>query len=128
MNLIELMSQVLGNLEAGRVFNNRLLFKGAPSPATSLFEIAWNNPELYTLAPRTRIVNGFEVPVAESEAPKHDTLYFIEDLLDKDYYDTYTWVGDSSDIRALARDILHLSPENAIANTKAKLGIDPSGK
>lgn len=71
----------------------------------------------------TRIINGFEVP-APSE-PEQGDEYFVAMPSCEDFYVRYVWHYDKIDKRCLGRGLAFLSKEDAIANAKAMLGIDP---
>lgn len=75
--------------------------------------------------PKTRIINGFEVPAPEHDAPNVEDEFYIPFLSMEDYCDEFTWVGDKWDSRILKRGLVFLNEEDAIANAKAMLGINP---
>jgi hypothetical protein len=80
----------------------------------------WTEPRI------TRIINGFEVPAPETEEPKRGDWYYRVCLIDSDFYDSDRWNGDDvHDVRPLKRGLIFLKKEDAIANAKAMLGIDP---
>lgn len=81
-------------------------------------------PEQFSLAPRTHMVNGFEVPSPESEEPEGE--YFIPDIDHVSYCYAGVWSDHRLDEMRLERGLIHLTDEAAIANAKAMLGIDPS--
>lgn len=84
-------------------------------------------PSQYDLfmKPKTHIVNGFEVPAPESEPLKTNVKYYCSDSSEPDWFFWSTWVGDETDTMWLARNLVFLNKEDAIANAKAMLGIDP---
>ena len=73
---------------------------------------------------KTHIVNGFTVPEPLLEIPPINTEYFVESLQNKEYYEVFSACIDYLDFRALQRGIAHATQEGAIANCKARLGID----
>lgn len=79
--------------------------------------------------PKTHMVNGFEVPAPETKALNDHVAYYIPSVFSEEYCVGITW-GDYelSDKRALSRDLVFLNKEDAIANAKAMLGIDPYKK
>lgn len=79
------------------------------------------------MKPKTRIINGFEVPAPETKAPDCGVKYYVPHLDEDDFYGSYVWHSDDVDNRILSRNILFLTKEEAIANAKAMLGIDPYG-
>ena len=76
----------------------------------------------------TRIINGFEVPMPETEEPKYGTRYYLASLDKKLLYSYVIWDGRGRAKLWLERGLVFLSREDAIANAKAMLGIDPFGE
>ena len=84
------------------------------------------NPfDIIGMYPETRIVNGFRVPVPETEELKLGCMYFAPHLQSDSYFARLSWDGDACDMRSLKRGVVFLNIEDAIANAKAMLGIDP---
>lgn len=77
---------------------------------------------------KTRTINGFEVPIPETEELKVGNWYFSPRILSDEFCEAEKWIGGSSDLRALNRGLVFLTKEDAIANAKAMLGIDPYGE
>lgn len=75
--------------------------------------------------PKTRIINGFEVPAPETESLKVGDWYFCPKILCDEFCEGERWGGSSYDLRALNRGLVFLNKKDAIANAKAMLGIDP---
>lgn len=75
--------------------------------------------------PKTRIINGFEVPAPETKEPKIGDWLFVSSFFFDELYDEGRWSGDSYDLLILKRGLVFLSKEDAIANAKAMLGINP---
>lgn len=73
---------------------------------------------------KTHVVNGFTVPEPLREPPEKDSTYYVEEASYDDFYNIYQWNSDF-DTRCLERGIAHATKEGAIANCKARLGIDP---
>jgi hypothetical protein len=78
-----------------------------------------------TRKPKTRIINGFEVPAPETEAPKNGERLFIAAVDIEPYAYTCTWCANYSDQLFLKRGLVFRTEEAAVANAKAMLGIDP---
>lgn len=74
---------------------------------------------------KTHIVNGFEVPAPETKAPDRGVEHYLPEVIAADYYASNRWYGADADNRILSRNILFLTKEDAIANAKAMLGINP---
>jgi hypothetical protein len=70
-------------------------------------------------------VNGIEVPAPETVALKFGDAFFVPDSnkLSK-HFESYKWTGDSFDLKSLACGLVYLTPENAIARTKAMLQFE----
>lgn len=77
------------------------------------------------MKPKTHIVNGFEVPEPAKTPPKGFENYFVPSIQDDCFYFVYIWTGDPTDKKCLERGLVFLNKEDAIANAKAMLGIDP---
>ena len=73
---------------------------------------------------KTHVVNGFTVPEPLREAPPKNSMYYIEEPADSEFCRGYEWDSDF-DARCMRRGIAHATKEGAIANCKARLGIDP---
>lgn len=78
------------------------------------------------LAAKTRTINGFEVPAPETEEPDYDTMYWLTSTVDIYFYSYVAWFGNDEDKRWLERGLVFLNKEDAAANAKAMLGIDPN--
>ena len=124
MKLQDLLRHVADNVEAGEVASHGLMLWGSTSVASKPEDIAWDECGEYELKPATHTVNGFKVPVAMSVAP--ESYYWVPDLFDAPLTYQYRWSGDNSDQRALKRNLCFSTPEDAAANAKAMLGINPS--
>lgn len=75
----------------------------------------------FRLAPRTIIVNGVEVPAPEMVAPERGVQYLIPSLSKESLYRSYVWYGGEFDKQMLDRDLVYLTPSDAIARAKAML-------
>ena len=75
----------------------------------------------FRIAPRMIVVNGVQVPAPETEAPKHDQIYFISDPTCGDGVSEFSWVNDKTDNRYLRLGIVYIDQESAIARAKAML-------
>lgn len=74
---------------------------------------------------KTHTVNGFEVPAPMREAPEKQQKYYVPYPAGIVFCDYFYWIADANDIRMLERGLAHSTPEAAIANAKAMIGIDP---
>lgn len=84
--------------------------------------------DIIGMYPETRIINGFEVPAPETKKPALDTKYYTPLLTNNGFCCGVRWDDDGSDNRSLQRGLVFLNVEDAIANAKAMLGIDPNAK
>jgi hypothetical protein len=81
--------------------------------------------------PKTRIINGFEVPVPQAKEPeaKESELgveYYLANTGHEDFYvKCNRWVGAIWEMRCLERGLVFLNKEDAIATAKAMIGINP---
>jgi hypothetical protein len=88
---------------------------------------AFDSPvSCYSIVPPTRIVNGFEVPVPESEALPSGRQYWTANPGYSSFCQEFIWRSGANDSRNLERGLVHLSEAAAIANAKAMIGIDPN--
>jgi len=77
--------------------------------------------------PKTRIINGFEVPAPETEWTEGCDCY-ISSPIHPCLHVYATWTGLSDQRKWLERGLVCLTKEDAIANAKAMMGIDPYGE
>lgn len=82
-----------------------------------------HSKDIIGMYPKTRIINGFEVPAPEVEVPERD--YYLASTIDKYFHRFLSWCDDEMDKLWLKRGLVFLNKEDAIANAKAMLGIDP---
>ena len=76
--------------------------------------------------PKTRIINGFEVPAPETQDPEEGTTYYIPLLHTTNLYGKDVWYRDEQwHKRYIKRGMVFLNAEDAITTAKAMLGIDP---
>lgn len=78
---------------------------------------------------KTHTVNGFEVPtpVTNPENMKSGVLYYVADNADIDWYFESTWTNAKMDKAWIARNLVFMNKEDAIANAKAMAGVNPYG-
>lgn len=81
--------------------------------------------DIIGMYPKTRIINGFEVPAPEVITRKADSDYWTVDFTSKEMCVKYHWCYSQADLALLSRGLVFLNDEDAIANAKAMLGIDP---
>ena len=85
-----------------------------------------NELDIIGMWPKTRIINGFEVPAPETQDPEEGTTYYIPILHTVNLYGKAVWYRDEQwHKRYIKRGMVFLNAEDAIANTRAMLGIDP---
>lgn len=76
--------------------------------------------------PKTRIINGFEVPAPETKAPSGNTVYYVSIPHISKYHGANLWGNEKDQVEyCLKRGLVFLNKEDAIANAKAMLGINP---
>lgn len=84
-----------------------------------------DSQDIIGMWPKTRTVNGFEVPAPEAEVLNVGSLYFIACTRHMGFYDTHKWFDEKIDKRYMERGLVFLTKDDAIANAKAMLGINP---
>lgn len=122
MKLENLLRHIADNEEAGLDWCAGLNFKLGGGPN---WEDVIDNPEWFSLKPKTRMVNGFEVPAPMSKKPANGQTYFSTYFENESYVGDYSWANDDVDNLLFKRNICFSEPEAAAANAKAMLGIDP---
>lgn len=75
-----------------------------------------------------RIINGFEVPAPEAKGLERGTRYYLVSPTRSCFHSCECWFGDTKDKYWLERGLVFLNREDATANTKAMLGIDPNSE
>ena len=126
MNQAELLRHVADNLEAGRAAGFGLLFNECSLVSTSISNIWWGKPSLYTLAPRTHEVNGFTVPAPIDFKPVYNYAYYTASTAGKELTGCLLWTGSEYCLLMLARNVLFATKEAAQQNALAMLGWDPA--
>lgn len=85
-------------------------------------------PEIVGMHPETRVINGFKVPAPETEVPASFTNYYVATPTLYCLYGYETWSGHRIHRMWLARGLVFLNKEDAVATAKAMLGIDPGSE
>lgn len=81
--------------------------------------------DIIGMYPETRIINGFEVPAPETEALEEGRTYFLAMPHGENLHIRTMWEHRNIERLWIARGLIFLNREDAIANAKAMLGIDP---
>lgn len=124
MNQVELLRHVADNLEAGRDAGHGLLYNGKKLLVTTSVEcICFGFSDAYSLATRTRIINGVEVPAPMDKEPFRGQRYWMECAWAKDLSTSTQWGFSSDDKLRFFRGLCYDSQEAAAANCKARYGI-----
>lgn len=126
MTEIELLEWVLANRKSGKRPTEGLLRNGSDVVARNMFGVAWDRPEIYTIAPRTRMVNGFEVASPMDVEPKRYEEYFFPSLACSDLCGRFHWHGDDFDLKVFKRGLCFSSEKDARDNAIAMMGKDPA--
>lgn len=87
-----------------------------------------HSEDIIGMYPKTRIINGFEVPAPVREELEVGDMYFVPSVGFEDFHDVWEWGCTKLHKLYLERGVVFLSKEDAIANAKAMLGIDPYDK
>ena len=86
----------------------------------------WDESWIYRRKPRTIKVNGFDVPDPMQTHPEKHAQFWIVDLTSEECTCSLVWRGDSFDMRALSRGLIHSTKEAAAKHAMAMCGIDPA--
>ena len=70
-------------------------------------------------------VNGFKVPAGEVVKPDHDTRVYFPDFSKPDLVCSQSWCYLITQIALFDSGLIYTSENDAIARSKAMLGIDP---
>ena len=126
MTKSELLRHMAANLDAGLNICSGLLANGAPgSNAYVTIDSMLDRAHCFSIAPRTRVINGFTVPSPMEKEPMPGQVYFCESSANPLWSGVMlTWDGDESDRHRFAIGI-HSTSEAAAANCRARHGIDP---
>ena len=85
--------------------------------------------EKYRINQNTRVINGFTVPEPINKEPKDGATLYVVSVDFLNLFFPITWDeesdGNANQWRFLERGLLFKYREDAIANAKAMLGIDP---
>ena len=123
MKLADLIRHIADNEEAGNDRYSGLDF--SPNGAPNWSDVI-DNPEWFSLKPKTHTVNGFEVPAPMSEEPEIKDKYFIPDLKCDYFVFGYQYADDATDRLLFERGLCFHTEAAAAANAKAMLRIDPN--
>lgn len=123
------MSQILTTQETLRAIadGKKLEYKWYTNDRWSRFDPLHNDVYIdsvvsgkynFRLAQEMITINGVSFPKPESE-PLVDRAYYYANPMIRDLHTVAYWRGDGVDMLLLARGLVHLSKENAIAHAKA---------
>ena len=99
---------------------NGTLYNEEGAPLEELYLNGWE------LAPETIEINGIEVPKPETTAPPSGTIAYIPAIYGISEFHTVEWNNSYLLQEALAKGLIHLSKDNAIAHTRALLSFTSS--
>jgi hypothetical protein len=121
MKLEELLRHMADNVEEGRRASEGVLHRGEPTNIMNSIEWGYCGED-YTLAPKTRLVNGYEVPLPETEPLAMGQAYVYIDMSNIRYIGRAAWGSFDLDVLRLRRGIIFLTEAAARANAVAMLG------
>lgn len=73
----------------------------------------------FRVTPKLIQIGDMKIEAAETEAPPVGTKYYMPNLANELLHWVSTWQNTVYDLANLKRHVVHLSPENAVAQTKA---------
>lgn len=91
----------------------------------SRFDDCESEYDIIGMWPKTRIINGFEVPAPVREELEVGDMYFTPSIGFEGFHDVWEWGNTKLHKLYLERGLIFLKKEDAIANAKAMLGIGP---
>lgn len=86
------------------------------------------NYDIIGMYPKTKLVNGFEVPAPETKELEYHTGYYLASTITEHFYRDEVWNDHHNDKLWLERGLVFLNKEDAIATAKAMMGIDPNSE
>ncbi|QDP55704.1 MAG: hypothetical protein Tp138OMZ00d2C19078241_36 [Prokaryotic dsDNA virus sp.] len=123
----QVLRHVADNLDAGREDGYGLQMHGCSGWINLLCPLAAiRNGHKLRLKPRTRMMNGFEVPAPLDHEPESRLRYWTIEATSKDGVIDVPWFADADDQRVLSQGLMFATKEDAIANFKAICGEDPN--
>lgn len=123
----QVLRHVADNMDAGRPEGCGLQFEAAGTFKDAVSPVRGTNIGIrYRLKPRTRMLNGFEVPAPMDVMPDVGSRYWVIDACDINGSDDIIFSNDAADQRAFNRGFMFATREDAIANFKAICGEDPN--
>lgn len=84
--------------------------------------------EKYRIKQKTSVINGFTVPEPINKEPKDGAIIYVASVDDPGFHLPIAWDEEADSSRQwvlLKRGLLFKYREDAIANAKAMLGLDP---
>ena len=111
-----------GFVFAGILYNGAEILEAS---AAMMYEIL-NNPNRFTLTPRTRRVHGFIVPSPIDIEPAAGVRYYIAATSSGNLVNSAQWSGSGYCESMLSRGVLFTTLEAAQQNALAMIGRDPA--
>lgn len=96
-------------------------------PAANYLDVIYNTPDIWSSRrkQKTHVVNGFTVPEPLTVKPNRGEHFFTENAGVEDFNSELTWLDIKFDNLLFRRGVAYATKEGAIANCKARLGLDP---
>lgn len=123
----QVLRHVADNLDAGRPEGHGLQFE-APGTFKDAVNPIWGaaSGKQYRLKPRTRMLNGFEVPAPMDVIPEKGMEYWSPCVVASSGVTGAEFTGHEMDYCIFHRGFMFATKEDAIANFKAICGEDPN--
>lgn len=122
-----ILRHMADNVENGRDAFDRLIYCGK-KPGNFR---AWyagdilKHSEHFTIAPKTHMVNGFEVPAPMTEKPEDGDVVFISSVSSRTWVIARKWSDDEYVIGMFNRGMCHSEYNSAIYNAQAMAKVNP---
>ena len=117
MNLKELLAHVIDNVNNDRREGHGLLYRGKATISHTSVGIDWEEPSMYTLSPKTVLINGIECVAGMTEAPEIGERYVVASLIPY-RYKVVVWASDLLDASHIADGIAFPDTSEGIKNAK----------
>lgn len=125
----QVLRHVADNLDAGRESSYGLQVHDHDGLVNLLCPLAAiRNGTKICLKPRTRALNGFEVPAPMDVMPVAGVKYWTVSATSEDGVDCCIFGNDDIDQRVFSFGLMFATESDAIANFKAICGIDPNAE
>lgn len=124
----QVLRHVADNLDAGRNSGHGLQIHADGKWEDIKSPVVVMHADEHRLKPRTRMLNGFEVPAPLDVMPEIGEEYWSVRMSGFNGAICFQCSGDRIDRRLFDRKMMFATKEDAVANFRAICGFDPNGE